>query len=78
MTTIVFLRNIIPSVFQLHGDRGKVSRQAFFNTLKYLVKISPQEADAIFVTADSENLGEISFGKTIFHTNYRESLLFCF
>ncbi|XP_029717425.1 lysophosphatidylcholine acyltransferase isoform X1 [Aedes albopictus] len=53
--------NYVRALFQLHGDRGKVSRQAFFNTLKYLVKISPQEADAIFVTADSENLGEISF-----------------
>ncbi|XP_065084768.1 lysophosphatidylcholine acyltransferase isoform X1 [Ochlerotatus camptorhynchus] len=53
--------NYVRALFQLYGDRGKVSRQSFYDTLKYLVLINPQEVDAIFMTADSENLGEISF-----------------
>ncbi|XP_021701052.1 lysophosphatidylcholine acyltransferase isoform X2 [Aedes aegypti] len=53
--------NYVRVLFQLHGDRGKVTRQSFYDTLKYLVKISPQEAATIFMTADSENLGEISY-----------------
>lgn len=53
--------NYVRVLFQLNGDRGKVTRQAFYKSLMFLVKISPQEADAIFVTADSDNLGEITF-----------------
>lgn len=53
--------NFVNVLFQLHGEHGKVSRHSLYSALKYLVKISPQEADAVFITADSDNLGEISF-----------------
>lgn len=53
--------NFVEVLFQLYGEHGKVSRQAFHDSLKYLVKISPQESDAMFVTADAESLGVISF-----------------
>lgn len=53
--------NFVKVLFQLYGDHGKVSREAFYSTLQYLVKITPQEADAIFLAADSGNLGEITF-----------------
>ncbi|EDS34053.1 conserved hypothetical protein [Culex quinquefasciatus] len=53
--------NFVKALFYLYGDHGKVSREAFHSTLQYLVKITPPEADAIFLSADSGNLGEISF-----------------
>lgn len=53
--------NFVKVLFKLYGDHGKVSREAFYLTLQYLVKITPLEADAIFLTADSGNLGEITF-----------------
>ncbi|XP_058443932.1 lysophosphatidylcholine acyltransferase isoform X1 [Malaya genurostris] len=53
--------NFVKVLFQLYGEDGKVSRQSFFETLQYLVKINQQEVDSIFVMADNENLGRISF-----------------
>ncbi|XP_039438291.1 lysophosphatidylcholine acyltransferase isoform X2 [Culex pipiens pallens] len=53
--------NFVKALFYLYGDHGKVSREAFHSTLQYLVKITPPEADTIFLSADSGNLGEISF-----------------
>ncbi|KAL9695541.1 hypothetical protein quinque_014826 [Culex quinquefasciatus] len=53
--------NFVKALFYLYGDHGKVSREAFHSTLQYLVKITPPEADAIFLSADGGNLGEISF-----------------
>lgn len=53
--------NYAKKLFQLYGKHGKVTRESLHAALQYLVKISPQEVDAVFVTADSDNLGEISF-----------------
>ncbi|XP_055616569.1 lysophosphatidylcholine acyltransferase isoform X2 [Toxorhynchites rutilus septentrionalis] len=53
--------NYAKSLFQLYGNRGKVSRESFYSTLKHLVKINAQETDAMFMTIDSQNLGEITF-----------------
>ncbi|XP_055526239.1 lysophosphatidylcholine acyltransferase isoform X1 [Wyeomyia smithii] len=53
--------NFVRVLFQLFGKHGKVTRQSCYDALKYLVKITPAEADSIFMAADSGNLGEISF-----------------
>ncbi|XP_055601061.1 lysophosphatidylcholine acyltransferase isoform X2 [Uranotaenia lowii] len=53
--------NYIKVLFELNGERGQVSRQEFYSSIKFLVKITPQESDAIFLAADSGNFGRISF-----------------
>ncbi|XP_053682491.1 lysophosphatidylcholine acyltransferase isoform X2 [Sabethes cyaneus] len=53
--------NFVRVLFHLYGDHGKVSRASCYDALKYLVKITPAEADAVFMAADSGNLGGISF-----------------
>ncbi|XP_058063192.1 lysophosphatidylcholine acyltransferase isoform X1 [Anopheles bellator] len=53
----------VEGLFHLYGVDGRVNREQLYDTLKYLVRISRQEVDNIFIASDPANSGSIDFGQ---------------
>ncbi|XP_035774164.1 lysophosphatidylcholine acyltransferase-like isoform X2 [Anopheles albimanus] len=53
----------VEALFQLYGVDGCVDRERLYDTLKYLVRISRVDVDALFFASDTQKRGTISFGQ---------------
>uniref|UniRef100_A0AAG5DUV3 EF-hand domain-containing protein n=1 Tax=Anopheles atroparvus TaxID=41427 RepID=A0AAG5DUV3_ANOAO len=51
--------DFVTNLFNLYGKYGAVTRTKLYDALKYVVKISPEEVDVLFVEADTNCNGEI-------------------
>uniref|UniRef100_A0A2M4CGW1 Putative phosphate acyltransferase n=1 Tax=Anopheles darlingi TaxID=43151 RepID=A0A2M4CGW1_ANODA len=51
----------VEALFQLYGVDGCVDRERLYDTLKYLVRISHADVDALFFASDAQNRGTINF-----------------
>lgn len=47
-------------LFHLYGSSGYVNRSQLYDALKYVIKISLEEVDALFVQADTAHTGKIN------------------
>ncbi|XP_050099259.1 lysophosphatidylcholine acyltransferase-like isoform X2 [Anopheles aquasalis] len=53
----------VEALFQLYGVDGRVDRERLYDTLKYLVRISRVDVDALFFASDTQKRGTIDFGQ---------------
>uniref|UniRef100_A0A182IU42 Phospholipid/glycerol acyltransferase domain-containing protein n=1 Tax=Anopheles atroparvus TaxID=41427 RepID=A0A182IU42_ANOAO len=57
--------DFVTNLFNLYGKYGAVTRTKLYDALKYVVKISPEEVDVLFVEADTNCNGEIGMAASM-------------